>query len=199
MASREEIKIIVDYALKDQHNLEIALKIGIAFDEIRKRIITDFLDALENALRGSLDNEKWTILDNLKEIVLKEGIWSSKNKGCYITKKEWQSTCLIGIESDTNGARNFFISVRKNQKEILKPTESGNLKNLLDNEYKKGSSGGPWLYYRYFDGIYRDWNNEEILIDMIFKKDETVSYFKEPILTIAKIVTPLIDKAVKSS
>jgi len=190
MVSKGEIELIVDYALENESNLEIALKIAFAFNEIRKKIIIDFLDALENALRESLDNE-WTIQNNLKKDVF------AKWKGCYIAKKKWQDICLIGIESDSSDAKNFFVTVRKNKEQIPEAIGGGKLKNLLDKEYRPGSGGEQWIYWKYFEGIYRNWD-EEVLIKMSFKKDEIVRYFKEQILRIKDIATPVIDEAVKS-
>jgi hypothetical protein len=92
MANEEEIKMIVDYALKDDTNLKIAVKIASAFDEIRKKIIIDFLDALENALKESLDGE-WIINNDLKQNVFDH--W----RGFYISKRAWKENYQIGIQS----------------------------------------------------------------------------------------------------
>lgn len=42
MTSKEERSLIVNYALENENNLKIALKVCSAFNEIREKIITDF-------------------------------------------------------------------------------------------------------------------------------------------------------------
>ena len=45
-------------------------------------------------------------------------------------------------------------------------------------------------------GIYGNWDNEEILIE-IYNKKELVGFFKKQILEIKDIATPLIDEEMR--
>ena len=190
MASEEEIKMIVDYALKDDTNLEVAVKIASAFDDISKRIIIDFLYALENILKQSLDDhDQWIITNELKNDVF------AKDKGFYIEKRAWKGNYQIGIQSLQYGARKFIIGLGKDK--MLSPIEGGNLKKQIDEQYRPGLADEWWEWYRNVEGDYETWDNEKVLIDM-YRKEKAVNYFKGPIITIARIASPVIDKAVKS-
>lgn len=190
MANKEK-ELIASYVLQNEGNLEVALKIAFAFDEIRKKIILDFLEALEKDLSKSLDH-KWVIKNDLKENVFDH--W----RGLYITKNEWREDLLyrIGFASEKYGARGFIIGVTKKQES--QPIEGGKLNKLLGEKYKPGLASSHWEWYQWVEGNYGNWDNEEVLIKM-YQKQETVSYFKEQILRIKEIAEPIIDEAVKST
>ena len=189
MAKKEEINLIVDYALEND-DLATALKIGSAYDEIRKTIIISFIKRLESALKDILDPE-WIIIENeLKQITF-------QNYECFFLSKEhWRDDYRIGIESQNKGAKNFVIGVRKNEK---KPHMQGDkLKNQLDQVCGTGKANKWWEWYRYIEGTYRNWgDNEEALIKM-HNSDEPVTYFKDYIKKIIDVATPVIDEALST-
>lgn len=188
MASEAERGLIVNYALRDEGNLEVACKIAFAFDEIRKKIITDFVDFLENTLRETLGDE-WKIKNDLKENVF------ARWRGLYVSKKEWGDNYSIGISSQRTGPKDFMMLVTTRIKE---PIDGGKLKNLLDEKYGQGMSypgSSEWCHW--VDDMYRDWDSEEVLIKMNFKKVEVASHFKERILRVKEIAEQVIDEAIK--
>lgn len=53
---QEETALILQYALQSEENLGVAIKVGLAFQDLQRRIIQDFLDAARAALQDTL----WT-------------------------------------------------------------------------------------------------------------------------------------------
>jgi len=187
MTSRDERTLIVDFAFRNENNLKIALKVGSAFNEIRRRIITNFLKDLEIALK--LDNE-WEIMNNFNK---------SKLNDCtfFIAKKVWGKKYQIGIHGKS-GATDFIFGICKNPN-IAEHLGSEKLKEL-DIRYGPGRISEWWAWYKSVDEPYRNWDNEEVLMNMFEKeqRDIVVSRFRDYIWGIKEIALEAIDEAVKS-
>ena len=125
MTRKAEKELIVDYVFQNENNLEIALKVCSAFNEIREKIITDFLKELEIALK--LDDE-WEITNNFK-----------RGYACtfFIAKKGWGKTYQIGFRG-SSGARNFIIGICKDPN-ITQLFDSQKL-TKLNKEYGPGNN-----------------------------------------------------------
>lgn len=184
MGSTGEREIILKYVFQDGDNLRIALQIGSAFDDIRKKIIGDFLGELEKALRASLDDE-WVINNALGEDIF------GRCKPLGIFKKSWGGDYSIGFEAEYYFARRFYMGVSKDNK--IAPIDGGKLKKMLDEKYRPGLASDTWEWSVYLEGDFLNWDNEAVLMQM-YKKDEAVSYLTKNILKIKEISSPVIDE-----
>lgn len=187
MVSKGEEELIIDYALQNEDNLKIIISIMNSFDKIREKIIVPFLEAFEKTLQESL-NDKWLIKNELKENLFE------LYKGFYIFRNDWKGDYSIGFSCERRLARGFIIGVAKNDK--IEPIGGGKLKEVLDENYIKGLASKNWEWYRWLEPPYLNWDNEDVLIKMLFKKEEAVNYFREHLLRIKEIASPLIDEAV---
>jgi hypothetical protein len=184
MGSAGEREIILKYVFQDGDNLRIALQIGSAFDDIRKKIIGDFLGELEKALRASLDDE-WVINNALREDIF------GRYKPLGISKKSWGGDYSIKFEAQNYFARRFYMGVSKDNK--IPPIDGGKLKKMLDEKYRPGLASDTWEWYVYLEGDFLNWDNEAVLMQM-YKKDEAVSYLTQNILKIKDVSSPVIDE-----
>ena len=127
MVSKGEIELIVDYALENESNLKIAVKVGLAFEEIRKRVIIDLLGTFENILKQSLDDpDQWIFNNEFK------GDINANYRGFYIGKRSWKNNYQVGIQCQQSGTRKFVIGLGKNK--MLSPIEGGYLKKQIDEQ-----------------------------------------------------------------
>ncbi|HHW43584.1 MAG TPA: hypothetical protein GXX25_07210 [Desulfotomaculum sp.] len=187
MISKEEKEIILDFVFKDQDTLRMVLVAGAVYDEIRKKIIVSFSELLENEIKKFLDN-KWLIDNILKERPL-------ERYACFgVRKKEWGERYGIYIEAQGTGAKEFIIGILKKPE----APQINELKELLDNKCGQGNSHEWWVWYRKVDEHYKSWDDEHVLVEMYFKNEEHINYFKEEILKIKELASDLIDKAVRS-
>ena len=74
------------------------------------------------------------------------------------------------------------------------------MKEFLDKKWGWGwgRSSEWWVWYRKVGEHYKSWDDEHVLIEMYFKNEEYINYFKEEILKIKELASDLIDKEVGS-
>jgi len=178
-----EKEVIVNFAIENEGNFKKCLLIGFNFDDIKKTVIIKFLRELKEELRESLTDE-W-------EIDITENPFV-KFSGIFITKKNWDKKFSIGIEAQNIMARDIVIGIGKDGKKITQKVGNGKLIDQLNAKGKPGRTSETWEWYRYLEGIYGNWDNEEALIE-IYKKKDFVEFFKKQFLEIKDIATPLID------
>jgi hypothetical protein len=184
-------EVIINFATDRLENFEKCLSIGFCFNEIIKITIINFLRELKHDLRKSLNNEAgWEICGNPVYGDITDNPFSQYN-GLFITKNIWNKKFFIGICAEKSMARDIIIGVYRGGEKITQRVD-GKLIDRLNAEYKHGSNSDYWEWWRFLDGDYRSWDNEEILIK-IFEKKELVGFIKKQILEIKEIAAPLID------
>jgi hypothetical protein len=161
-------------------------------NEIKKKIILEFWEALENALPKEQFGDEWEITKEYKEDVF------SKSRGLHIAKKIWEKNYVIKLEAGKNGPKEFYIGLWRNRHKVTIRIDRGRLKKLLDEYIRGDGPDDSWEWYHYIHSDYKDWDGEDTLI-RLYKKNEAVKYFKERIQRIAEIATPIIDEAVRSA
>lgn len=195
MMSISEKDLIIDYILENKKNLEISLYIISLFNDVRKKIIMEFLKELDQKIRMDLDDE-WDIKNELLENVF------DRYRGFYITKKSWKGKYQIGICPDKYGAKGFVIGIEKGE-ESKKQIADGKLKELLDVEYRPGSRSDTWEWcqwlgaYQWRDVNLENWDNHRLLIAMYdsHERNELIKYIIDQIIRIKEISSPLIDES----
>ena len=179
-------QLITEYALQSEENLQIALAIMYScFDDIKRKIIVDFLNKLEEELKRSFPPPVWYIENCAKQNVF--DIYSS----FYLGKEKWGDICWISFSAQQSRAKWFIIGIEKQ----LSSQSIGSLKAQMDNQYGNGKTTEWWEWYQEIDGSYRDWDNETTLL-RLYQKEEAVQYFRSRLERIVEIATPIIDAAV---
>jgi hypothetical protein len=188
MMGTAEADLTVEYVLQNEDHLRVAL--GIMYDcrrEIRRRIITDFLNRLETALKKCLPD--WRLKNDLKENNFDH--W----RGLYLDREKWVDTYKIGFWADKYDARGIFLAVRKPEK--ANRIDGVQLKALLDARYRLGGTDDQWEWWQWMAEGYDNWDTAETLIRLSRKdeKDEAVPYFVNHLSRIVEIAEPVIDAA----
>ena len=185
MITKETKEVVLDFALGKEENLKIALLVSSIYDDLRRKIISDFVEALEKELKSSLDDE-WVVDFSYFENPL------NKCVGFSISKRSWEKKYEIGIEAQRSGPGEFLIGVWKKQD----AKQLDGLKSLLDEKIGYGKSNQGWMWYRPVDEHYKNWDDREVLFEMWFQRGSVVEYFKNQILMIKDLAASYIDKAI---
>jgi len=186
MFSDEERDIYVEYALLNEETLRISINTTLAFDQLRKNIITAFLKSVEKAIRERL-SEEWIIDNSLLENVFDH--W----RGIFISKKDWIKEYQIGFSSEKYGAKGFIIGVTKASESV--PHIVGLLEKM-NRDYRQGTQSNNWNWYQWMEHPYQNWDNEDILIKMY--RGEAVDYCVKHIMLISEIASKQIDLHMRS-
>jgi PD-(D/E)XK nuclease superfamily len=103
---------IVGLALKDQQNLEAALRIGKNFDEIRRNVANTFLRCVQDGVEGwaRQQGEDWELV-----MTWPGGNWTERSDKKWLPlllrKKAWPALVGVAIQADRNGPWEVFIGI----------------------------------------------------------------------------------------
>ena len=171
MSIRNERDIILKHAL-EKENLETALDIGFAFDDLRKKIIVGFLNKLEkfvlDELRQGPDaSEKWCVNnDDLRKALLK------KDKRFSFGKESWGDHHGVILAPANDNARDFAMGVWKNndpnpifnEEDRLRETLTANFANIGEEPSKWKNEW--WVWHCCLKAPYQHWNTKEALFKL---------------------------------
>jgi len=179
MISRSERDVILDHALRDEENLEIALKIGAGYSDLLGRVIARFLEAVERELAPRL-GEAWTIA------VCRDPI--------RIAKK-WAELVQIDFRGHTGGLHILlgadeagypkypWFGVRSASDSELHEQ----VKKAIDQEFMAGEVGDPSFWWRMIDKAYSNWGSEDTTL-LLYRKGEALDYVVRNLEQLARAV-----------
>jgi predicted nucleotidyltransferase len=180
-------QIIIDYAFENEDNVKTALQIIYGCqNDIRKKIIIDFLNALERALRDVFPDPEWRVENSLGENILES------NHGVYFAKGQGVESYKIGFYPSSPGPKRFIIG-------IVKPPQAQpipNLKKAIEERYRPGQANAGWEWWQWIGDGYGDWDNAETLMTL-YRQDEAIQYFCDHLKRLKEIASPFIDDAVR--
>jgi hypothetical protein len=185
MSSSLETTIIADHALEKKENLVTALKVAAAADEISSRIIRGFLEKLEKSLLGQLGDD-WRIVNELQNKPLEK--WQMFG----FTKTAWPKRYQIVTMPARNGARDFFMGIRKPDKDAGVTPLDMDLKDVLDRGIRPGQQSEWWSYWSWLENPYRQWDGVDVLVDLFFG-DDAVEWFSLRLLRIRELTEGVFD------
>lgn len=186
--SNGEKEVILEFVFLNKQNLELALKIYEAGEDIRKRILSKIFDRLEELLRKELPSD-WNIVNEYRSHIY------DRYKGIYITKRNWIHFS-IEISPDKYGACDFYVGIHKDKK--LPPIRDGELLNVLDEFFGAGKSNDEYEWWRWLDRPYRDFTEIDLLVKTQ-STDEVEKYFLEIFMRIRELSESLIDASLLQS
>ena len=94
---------VIDHALKEPANLEVACLIYANFEEVKTRVILRFLRLLQEQLRKSLGNE-WKFENGLADDI--------KHGEFRVSKDGWAGQCAVVLSQDGE-KRGFYVGWHK--------------------------------------------------------------------------------------
>jgi hypothetical protein len=172
----------VDYADSNESSLSVALKVGMAFDDLRERVIADFAVELEKRLAAP----HWRVSNEMKR-----GNLFQTGGALYIGKLMWNDFAWVAVAFDRPEPRNvyFQIPVEKTKAPAI---DWNAVKKALDSQYLPGKASVYSHWWRYVDRHYRDWTDEDVLL-RLWRKEEAVRYFAANLEKIAEVLASVID------
>ena len=194
MAMRNEREIILEHAL-EKENLETALDIGFAFDDLRKKIIVGFLNKLEEFILDRLaDASEWKIDRSLVDSPL------TTYSSFGFEKSAWNDKYGVAFQPQAKDARKVIIGVWRqyntSTKEGAPIVQEGRLKRTLDDKIHPGRDSKYWEWYHDLKDPYQDWNTTEALIKL--HNSEGGNEIGQELLNIIEVAAPIIDEHVQN-
>ena len=168
---------IVNHALSSKENLQVAVAVCGAYNELKKKIIKDFSAHLEHLLLElgfETDFSDW----NNRSLDYYTGF------SCY--KLNWPKGMEIRVEAQNGGFYNYIIGVK--DKNILVDSQFSEILFNKCNEVLKtvGGKSKVWPWYKNLLDRYRSFEKEPLLV--IYEKNEFSQYLLSEINGIAKVV-----------
>ena len=195
MSRSEDKEMIVNYIFESPKNVELALKILAARDEIRRRIIESFVVGLEDCLRKEFGSreDSWEVKNDLKRNVFEHWL------RIYVAKKEWKDLYSIALAPEYHSARGFVVGVCSNWEILKARRDEGQIKQAVEAEYRSGKTSDVWPFYVWAEDPYCNWDTEEALRRLyLHEGKEAIDYFKNAFVRIAQAAEKTIDRLVHS-
>lgn len=185
-------KLVVDYVLENKSNLRLACKITNAFDEIKGNIYKDFLLKLQEELNAELGKNEIEIINEFYDNPM--DAWQK----FFIRKVKWPEKYTIAFGANTKQRIYLGVCINENiktkiDKEIRKQLDAG-----FTNNIKKSFEEDYWIWEIYLNDEYGNWSDEEVLVSLWEaannENSKILVYFRDAIVQIMNIMSPLIEK-----
>lgn len=176
----------LNYALASKENLTTAINLSEAFQDIKTRVIQDFLTGLEAAILS--DYPGWKCLNDFSKGPFQSRYYTKF--GFY--KPAWMDNSKrFAVALETGPQPTSIGILRDGQEKIL----NGRLYEEIKNRFGKGygKEGNTWDWYRNLDSPYQDWNSSETLLKM-YENQEAREYFHTAFTTLMDIASDIIDQ-----
>ncbi len=178
MTLRSERDVILDHALQNEENLEVALKIGAAYGDLCSRLIMDFLRAVERGLSARL-GKGWKV--EMADPNQFANRWALFLKAGYLGHPGQFEVLLCGDESGY--PKQVYLAARSTGGQELHER----VKAAIDENAGKGSRTPYSIWYRYIDKAYSNWGSEDTTL-LLYRKGELVDHFVARLEQIARAV-----------
>lgn len=189
MPISSDIEIVVDHTLQNEDNLRLATKVSTAFEQVRQRIVSEFVKKLQADLLRRL-GDSWEVEQYCDEDAL--------GAGCLveIQKKRWRDNCSICLEGDKDGPSDVDCYVWLNSEMPGKARLAAELKAALDEKPGAGRKNADAIWYLYLEPPYDDWTTEETLV-LLYRKAEAVKEIGDQLEGVCRTVEPIADRRVR--
>ena len=181
MSNSSDREIIVEHALKNKENLENAVEVYLAYDELDKRISEgfwrDLCSDLQRCFEKHLDMSQWEFIP--------------EEEFCGFAKREWEGKYKIGMQLYK---KTVLLGVYK--KELDEELIEG-LAEAIKVEMKKGQQGERDDWWEYYFEL--ELFGPKALVEMQFSRPAIKEKVCKELVKISKIrqAMHLIDKHVK--
>jgi len=160
---------VIEYALQNENNLEIAFETYKAYNEISDQISKKFLFQLKDRLEKTLDNDNWIFPD----------INSTSKLTFLIQNKTWTTETAFGLNDFNDGDRACF-AVKTNEE------NRSNLLLKIQAEIQGKITGFGW--WTHLVSPYNKWNETFEGLNSIYKPDHLLDYAEVNIVRLSKLI-----------
>lgn len=174
---------IIEHAQKDEKNMRIAILAGLAFADLRKKIIDEFA----NEVKSTLKNIGWSECD----------VTDWKNSGwAKFRKGDWPANMYVGVCPEGDFKRTILGVIAHDK--FVKDETRLEVFNVLKSNKRYGSSGNYcawWSYLNEKDASYANLNSAEGLINISkFNRQDSLKDLVEKIESIGVILDSIFPK-----
>ena len=180
---------VQDYILEDENKLSTAAAVFNAWPEVRKKLVSPFLDRLERALR--LKNE----LKDGWEFERWRCPFEDGDAGFFFGKLEWKAEYYVSLEFLDYGEDVTFGLARNAEKEhIRKRSRCAALLTAVREHFPSARDHSWWEAWVTMQP--QDWRKPEVLWRMRDENGEFLNEVVEQLLQVAIISAPFVDQLV---
>ncbi len=198
-----EREVIIEHVLDldNKENLKMALDIIDQTQGIRERIITTFLEKLQDFICEGLDMSQWKWEKELYD----KPYGGNKHRSFGVSSKFGVLQGPVGISLLGNPTgNNLYIGVFSSPTNELFNESMSHLKCMLDRVFRPEQSWKSewWIWYQYLkspDWDYADWTNKDTLIKMHTDPCSAVENIGNRLLEIIEVAKPEIDKWIQQN
>ena len=160
---------VIEYALQNENNLEIAFETYKAYKDISDQISKRFLFQLKVRLEKTLDNDNWIFPD----------INSTSRLTLLIQNKTWTTETAFGL-NDFNDADRACFAVKTN--------EDNRSKLFLNIQSEIQGKIAPFGWWTRLISPYNRWNESFEGLNSIYKPDHLLDYAEVNITRLSEII-----------
>lgn len=165
----ETRSIVIEYALQNEKNLEIAFETNKAYHEICNQITKKFLSKLKERLEKTLVSDNWIFPE----------IESTTKLTFLIKNKKWTTETAFGL-IDFNDADRACFGVSTDNKNRLP------LLNKIQEEIQGKITGFGW--WKHLDSHYNKWDESFDGLNSIYKPDQLLDYSEKYIIKLSIVI-----------
>jgi len=189
MPISSDIEIIVEHTLQNEDNLQLATKVSAAFEQVRQRIVSEFIKKLQADLLARL-GDPWAVEQYRDEDAL--------GAGCLveIQKKRWRDICSVGLAGDKDGPSDVDYYVWVNPDMPGKARLAADLKEALDETHGTGKKDAEVAWWSFLEPPYDDWTTERALV-LLYRKADAAEEIAGQLESICRTVEPIADRRVR--
>jgi hypothetical protein len=189
MPISSDIEIVVEHTLQNEDNLRLAARVSAAFEQVRQRVVREFVKRLQSDLLARL-GDSWEVEQNCDEDAL--------GAGCLveIKKKRWDDNCSICLEGWEEGPSDVDCYLWLNSEMPGRARLGAELKAALDERHGAGRKSPDAVWYFYLGPPYDDWTTEKALV-LLYRKAEAVKEIGDQLEGICRTVEPIADRRVR--
>jgi hypothetical protein len=177
---------VQDYILEDKNHLRIAAAVFDAWPEIRKKLVSDFLDRLHSRLQEKLKGWKFDRWG--RPFINEEG-------GFNFWKPAWKEEYYVSLHLGSYGQEVTFGLARNADKErISQCSPDPELLTAVRERYPSASAR-KWREAEVtMQSPAADWGKPEVLWRMRDEKDPFLEEVADQLLEVAEISEPFVDR-----
>jgi hypothetical protein len=180
MTPRSEREILIEYALGNEGNLAIALKLASAYHDLCGSVIVQFVEAVERELRPKL-GDKWKV-EICRDFQHLADKWAVFFTATFLGQPG-QFHIVLGGDG-LGYPKLVWLGVRALNASAGEKTR---LKQVIDDNYANGKAGDPSFWYRPLDKAYASWGSEDTTVSL-YRKKEAVDYLVRNLQQLATVI-----------
>lgn len=175
MARHNENKVVVDYVLKSEENLEAALNVAAVMDVVRLRVAVEFTRELTRQVRKELRKPLWE-MENVYDV-------TGRHVGVWFWRPDWScAEAWVGFKSwdmKRVGGPGLY------NEEVHACLRRAEIASKLDRELRKGFTDKWWAWSDNVPDRFAEFSSDETLLELYRGKD-ALAYYRDTILAVAR-------------